>query len=51
MDCFGNNLEIEILNDMKWDIKQNEEKNNNNNYLKLKFPKDTTINCLMIHMF
>ena len=41
MDCFGNNLEIEILNDMKWDIKQNEE-NNNNNYLKLKFPKDTS---------
>ena len=41
MDCFGNDLEIEILNDMKWDIKQNEE-NNNNNYLKLKFPKDTS---------
>ena len=41
MDCFGNNLEIEMLNDMKWDIKQNEENNNNNNYLKLKFPKDT----------
>ena len=38
MDFFGNTLEIDLFEDMKWDIKQNEE-NNNNNYVKVKFNK------------
>ena len=39
MDFFGNNIELELFDNMKWDIKQNEEYNNNN-YFKLKFHKE-----------
>ena len=39
MDFFGNNIEVELFDNMKWDIKQNEDYNNNN-YLKLKFHKE-----------
>ena len=39
MEFFGSDLEIEIFDEMKWDIKQNEE-NNNNNYTKIKYGKD-----------
>ena len=35
-DFFGNNLELGIFKDMKWDIEQNEEINANNNF-KIKF--------------
>ena len=42
MDLFGNDLEIEIFDGMKWDIKQNEE-NNNNNYAKIKYGKDINV--------
>ena len=45
-ELFGNNLEIELFNDMKWDIKQYEE--NNNNSLKIKFFKEVDINNLKI---
>ena len=38
-ELFGNKLETELFKDMKWDIKQYEE-NNNNNTLKIKFFKD-----------
>jgi len=38
-ELFGNKLETELFGDMKWDIKQYEE-NNNNNTMKIKFFKD-----------
>ena len=38
MDFFGNKMEIEMFDDMKWDIKQDDE--NIKNYIKIKFFKD-----------
>ena len=42
-ELFGNNLDIELFNCMKWDIKQYEE-NNSVNSLKIKYFKDININ-------
>ena len=38
MNFFGNKMEIEMFDDMKWDIKQDDE--NIKNYIKIKFFKD-----------
>ena len=38
-EFFGNDLEVQLFNDMKWNIKQHED-NNNYNYLTIKYFKE-----------
>ena len=43
MDFFGNDIEVNLFDDMKWSIKQNEENINSSN-VKLKFDKGENLN-------